>query len=97
MHVIIMVFILDGCSFHYAHIWSKSGISICLGHLDTAKESSNSILFLKKTLLKKRSKTSLLPPFKSNKHLKIQTLNIGAICSAIITSGGTGTRNPGIE
>ena len=24
-----MVFILDGCSFHYAHTWSKSGISIC--------------------------------------------------------------------
>ena len=23
-----MVFILDGCSFCYAHIWSKSGISI---------------------------------------------------------------------
>ena len=25
----IMVFILDGCSFHYAHTWSKSDISIC--------------------------------------------------------------------
>ena len=24
-----MVFILDGCSFHYAHTWSKSGFSIC--------------------------------------------------------------------
>ena len=24
-----MVFILDGCSFHYAHTWSKPGISIC--------------------------------------------------------------------
>ena len=24
-----MVFILDGCSSHYAHTWSKSGISIC--------------------------------------------------------------------
>ena len=22
-------FIIDGCSFHYAHTWSKSGISIC--------------------------------------------------------------------
>ena len=25
-----MVFILDGCSFHYVHKWSKSGISIWL-------------------------------------------------------------------
>ena len=24
-----MVFIIDGCSFYYADIWSKSGISIC--------------------------------------------------------------------
>ena len=24
-------FILDGWSFHYAHIWGKSGISICQG------------------------------------------------------------------
>ena len=34
-------FILDGCSFHYAHIWSKSGISICLRHFVASKESSN--------------------------------------------------------
>ena len=27
-HIWSMVFILDGCSFHYAHKWSKSGISI---------------------------------------------------------------------
>ena len=26
---LIMVFILDGDSFDYAHTWSKSGISIC--------------------------------------------------------------------
>ena len=38
-------FRLDGCSFCYAHIWSKSGISICWKHLVTSKESSNSILF----------------------------------------------------
>ena len=25
----ITFFIIDGCSFHYAHTWSKSGISIC--------------------------------------------------------------------
>ena len=25
----LMVCIFDGCSFHCAHIWSKSGISIC--------------------------------------------------------------------
>ena len=25
----IMVFIIDGCSVHYAHTWSKSGVSIC--------------------------------------------------------------------
>ena len=36
-----MVFILDGCSFHFAHIWSKLGISICLRHLVSSKESSN--------------------------------------------------------
>ena len=40
-----MVFILDGCSFHYAHTWSKSGISICLRHSVTSKESSNPIIF----------------------------------------------------
>ena len=27
--VIAMVFILDGCPFHYGHTWSKSGNSIC--------------------------------------------------------------------
>ena len=27
-----MVFILDGCSFNYAHTWSKSDISICWRH-----------------------------------------------------------------
>ena len=27
--VSIMVFILDVCSFDYAHTWSKLGISIC--------------------------------------------------------------------
>ena len=24
-----IVFKVDGCSFHYANMWSKSGISIC--------------------------------------------------------------------
>ena len=43
-----MVFILDGCSFHYAHTWSKSGISICRRHLIPSKESSNSF-FSEKT------------------------------------------------
>ena len=32
-----MVFRLDGCSFHYARIWSKSSISICWRHLVTSK------------------------------------------------------------
>ena len=45
-----MVFILDGCSFHYAHTWSKSGFSICWRHLVTSKKSSNPIFFRKKTL-----------------------------------------------
>ena len=36
-----MVFILDGCSFNYAHIWSKKGISICGRHLVTSKGSSS--------------------------------------------------------
>ena len=38
-----MVRILDGCSFHYARIWSKSEISICWEHLIAPKESSNPI------------------------------------------------------
>ena len=38
--VYFMVFILDGCSIHYAHTWSESGISICLRHLVTSKDSS---------------------------------------------------------
>ena len=46
-----MVFILDGCSFDYAHTWSKSGISICWRHLVTSKESSNPILFSEKDLV----------------------------------------------
>ena len=45
-----MVFILDGCSFRYAHIWSKSGISICQKHLVPSKESSNPIFFFGKDL-----------------------------------------------
>ena len=36
--IIIAVFILDGCSFHYAHTWNKSSISICWRHLVTCKE-----------------------------------------------------------
>ena len=43
-----MVFIIDGCSFLYAHTWSKSGIPICWRHLVTSKESSNPIFFLGK-------------------------------------------------
>ena len=39
-----MVFKLEGCcSFTYAHIWSKSGMSICWMHFVTSKESSNLI------------------------------------------------------
>ena len=37
-----MDFILDGCSIHYAHIRSKSDISIGWRHLVTSKEVSNS-------------------------------------------------------
>ena len=44
----VVVFIIDGCSFHYAHTWSKSGISICWRHLVTSKVSSNSIFFFEK-------------------------------------------------
>ena len=40
-------FILDGCSFYYAQIWSKSGISIWWRHLVTSKELSNLIFFRK--------------------------------------------------
>ena len=45
---VIMGFILDGCSFHYAYKWRKSGISICWRHLVTSKESSNPIFFRKR-------------------------------------------------
>ena len=34
----IWFLILDGCSVYYAHIWRKSGISICWGHLVASKE-----------------------------------------------------------
>ena len=34
------VLILDGSSEHGAHIWSKSGISICWRHLVTSRDSS---------------------------------------------------------
>ena len=45
-----MVFILlDGYSFHYAHIWIKSGISICGRHLVTSKKSS--IFFQRRYIL----------------------------------------------
>ena len=43
-----MVFIIDGCSFHYAHTWSKAGISICWRHLVTSKRLSNPIFFGKR-------------------------------------------------
>ena len=46
-----MVFILDACSFHYAHIWSKYGISICWRHLFTSKETSYPIFFRKWPIL----------------------------------------------
>jgi len=36
---------------HNAHIWSKSGISICWRHLVTSKESSNPIFFRKRHIL----------------------------------------------
>ena len=49
----IMVLILDGSSEHSAHIWSKSGISICWKHLVTSKESSNPIFFFGKDLCSK--------------------------------------------
>ena len=41
-----MVLILDVCSFYYAHVWSKSDISIW--HLVTSKGSSNPICFTRK-------------------------------------------------
>ena len=47
----IMVFVLDGYSFDYAHTWSKSGISICWRHLVTSKDSSNPIFFYRKSPL----------------------------------------------
>ena len=43
-----MVFILDGCSFQNAHIWSKWGNSIFWRHLATSKESSTPIFLVRK-------------------------------------------------
>ena len=60
----IMVFRLDGCSFHYARKWSISGISICLRHLVTSKESSIRFFSRKKTfLLHTRATCSQLPSY----------------------------------
>ena len=42
-------FRLDGCSFDYAHTWSKSGFSFCWRHLVTSKESSNRVFLPEKT------------------------------------------------
>ena len=57
-------FILDGCSFYYAHIWSKSGISICWRHLVTSEESSNQIFFRgKKTFFHHTCSCSELPSY----------------------------------
>ena len=39
LHVQDMVFMLDGCSFYYAHIWSKSGVSICWRHLGFSEKN----------------------------------------------------------
>ena len=47
--VFTRVFIFDCCSFHYAHVWSKPGISICWRHSVTSKKSSNSNKFSKNT------------------------------------------------
>ena len=46
-----MVFILDGCSIHYAHTWSKSGISICWRHFVTLKVIKSDFVFVKKDLV----------------------------------------------
>ena len=43
--------LLDGCSVYYAHIWSKSGLSISWRHLVTSKEWSNPIFSGKYLLL----------------------------------------------
>ena len=45
---LVMVLILDGSSEHGAHMWNKSGNSICWRHLVTAKEWSNLIYFSEK-------------------------------------------------
>ena len=43
-------FILDGCSFHYAYIWSESGISICWRHLVKSKETHPKCFFFGNSL-----------------------------------------------
>ena len=47
--IICLVLRLDGCSFDYAHTWSKSGFSICSRHLVTSKESSNRVFLPEET------------------------------------------------
>ena len=48
MVLIKACFLIRRLLFYYAHIWSKSGISMCWGHLVTSKESSNLIFFRKR-------------------------------------------------
>ena len=63
-----MIFRLDDCSFYYARIWSKSGISICFKHLVKSKKSSNPIFFRKRPILLHTCATcSELPSYISTK------------------------------
>ena len=43
---VIIVFMFNGSSLHYAYIWSKSKISISWRHLPTSKELSNPVFFV---------------------------------------------------
>ena len=69
---------IDGCSFPYAHTWSKSDISICWRHLVTSKESSNSIFFSwKRPILHHTCATwSELPSYISTM-IRIRSLHLG--------------------
>ena len=63
-----MVFIVNDCYDHYAHIWSRSGVSNCWRHLVTSKKSSNPFFRRKRPLLHHTCATcSELPSYLSTR------------------------------
>ena len=85
----LMVFILDGCSYYYAYIWSKSGISICVRHLVTYKESSNPIFFRERPHQHTCTTYSVLLNYLST----MANLNQFSICNISLPEPGANTEH----